>query len=912
MRRFQKFMFEERERMTNAIGFLSGEKREKQQRLKKMQTVQSLAELLRKRPMCWLAIGFLLMISVILVGRSYKEAIYQGEETQVYLEGKITDKEYKNSVYGGYWQVTLSNVKVLYQDEEDDVGIAEQSKKDAEGNGFALKLMGKEEQKSKSEGKEVFSKDESDSERIEKLEGRYLCQIQDSENINLKIGQQILLTGKYTPWEEPTNLGQFDSGKYYCSQGILGQFRKCKVIKQGSSYSGFREGMWMLRKESNSFLKQELGEEDGALISAMLLGEKSGLGEEDKNLYQRNGISHILAISGLHLMLLGMGVFHVLKMILGKKCGAVLSIILMSIYCVFTGNSISTIRATIMFALSLTAGLLGRSYDSLSALGVAAILQLFSNPYVLNNSGFLLSFLAVIGVTFLAPRLQELLGAEKKISKSLCVSLSSSITTLPVLLCNYGTYPWYSVFLNLFILPAMSVLLFFAVVLVGMFLPEILLSEAVGQEIGGAVSLAVGNVETGNISWIGSLGRNFLFPWEDSVLVALVKKIVIAGIRFILGYFEICCKIFEHAPFQDGYIGAPTTIQIVIYVVLIFLAISGVIKHSVFARKMILLSAISILTMHLNWGTEITMLDVGQGDGIVIRNHNGNVYVSDCGSSSVSKVGKYRLLPFLKYKGYGKIKGIFISHLDEDHINGILELLEMAPEERIEISYLFLPESVLGIEEDKEMVEKLERLAKENKTKLIFLKQGDRIKDDFMEFLCLYPDSDEKQNGLKKNRNNQSLVLFMIYKDFEMLFTGDIEKEGEKEIVEYIERMRIQNEQKVPDERDEVDYYGKQNGYSEEKKNQNGTRNNKRIMQCDVLKVAHHGSSGSNSKEFLETINPKFSLISCGKNNSYGHPHEETLERLELVGSKIMSTADSGAITLELKRRKIKIGRYRH
>ena len=334
----------------------------------------------------------------------------------------------------------------------------------------------------------------------------------------------------------------------------------------------------------------------------------------------------------------------------------------------------------------------------------------------------------------------------------------------------------------------------------------------------------------------------------------------------------------------------------------------------------------SLVTINLNLGVELTMLDVGQGDSVVIRNNNGNVYISDCGSSSVSKIGKYRLIPFLKYKGYGKIKGIFISHLDEDHINGILELLEMAPEERIEISYLFLPESVLGIEEDKELVEKLERLAKENKTKLIFLKQGDRIKDDFMEFLCLYPDSDEKQNGLKKNRNNQSLVLFMIYKDFEMLFTGDIEKEGEKEIVEYIERMRIQNEQKVPDERDEVDYYGKQNGYSEEKKKQNEiwnnyseeekkqneTWNHKRIMQCDVLKVAHHGSSGSSSEIFLETINPKLSLISCGKNNSYGHPHEETLERLELVGSKIMSTADSGAITLELKRRKIKIGRYRH
>ena len=758
--------------------------------------------------MCWLAIGFLLIICIFLVGRSYKKVLYQDNIGNVYLEGKIADKQYKESVYGAYWLITLKKVNVQKE------------------------------------------------EKIESLEGKYLCQISSSEAVVLKIGQQILLYGKYTPWEDVTNPGQFDTGKYYCSQGILGQFKKCKVIKQGISYSKFKEGMWNLRQQINSFLCKELGEEDGALLAAMLLGEKSGLKEEDKSLYQRNGISHILAISGLHLMLLGTGVFRVLKMILkGDKQSAVAGIIIMSCYCVFTGNSISTIRATIMFALSLGAKILGRSYDSLSALGLAAIVQLFLNPYVLNNSGFLLSFPAVIGVTFLAPRLQELLGAKRKIIKSLCVSIASVITTLPVLLCIYGTYPWYSIFLNLFILPAMSALLLLAIVLVVISFP----------------------------AWYGTI--YILMPREE-VISTIVKELLLGGIKLILKYFEICCKLFEKIPFQDGYQGAPGVVQIILYAVLVILAISRWLKYSAFIKKMILLSAFVILTLRFDFSTEITMLDVGQGDGIIIHNRNGNVYISDCGSSSVSKVGKYRLLPYLKYKGYGRIKGIFFSHLDQDHMNGITELLEMAPKERINIEYLFLPESVLRIEEDRELLEELRRLAEKNEMKVVYLAQGERIRDGDMEFLCLYPEKGNVETSnyeslVKKQvssdeRNNQSLVLLMQYHNFDMLLTGDVESKGEREILEYIDQTGMD------------------------------------VTEIDVLKVAHHGSSGSCTEDFLKVFQPKLSLISCGKNNPYGHPHEETLERLKAVESEVKSTVDSGAIVINVNGRKAGIKYYKH
>ncbi len=812
---------------------------------------------IRKRPMCWLAIGFLLIICVLMLGRSAEDVVISkelnssekhlnqrsglessGQNEKVNLEGIITSKEYKESAYGGYWQIVLKQVKA-------EIMLQEQQFLEMDG-----------------------SDENIVSNKIISLEGKYLCQITEKENLDVKIGQRILLEAKYSSWESPTNEGQFDSAKYYISQGILGQFKKGKILKVGTDYDVLQEKMWQFRQNMQEILQQQLGERDGGLMGAMLLGIKSDLNQEDKSLYQRNGISHILAISGLHLSLLGMGIYKVLLRILpGRKQAAVLCILIMSLYCIFTGNSISTNRATIMFALSLVATILGRSYDSLSALGFTAILQLFTNPYVLNNSGFLLSFLAVIGVTFLSPRLQELFSCKKTFTKSLCVSLSASLTTLPVILTSYGTYPWYSVFLNLMVLPAMSMLL----------LGAVLLLMVAGVFIG---------VNSGMIVLMSGLDNveglwNWLMHW-----LLMFLKFVISG---ILKYFEICCEGFENLFFQDGYIGAPGWFAIIVYVVILLVVASDKIVNSVFFRKVLLLCALSILTMCFHVGLEITMLDVGQGDCVVIRNSNGNVYISDCGSSSVSKVGQYRLLPFLKYKGYGKIKGIFISHMDEDHMNGILELLEKAPQEHLEIEYVFLPESVLQVEEDRDSLSEIKSLASKNGIGIAYLSQGETIQDGKLRFRCLYPgawrnsldnladsikETDDSYFYLRKeDRNNTSLVMLLEYQEFEMLFTGDVEKEGELEIVRYMQESDFDNE-------------------------------------IEVLKVAHHGSSGSSCEEFLDAFHPKLSLISCGKNNSYGHPHEETLERLNDSESETFVTTDYGSITLNVRKNKCKISTF--
>ncbi|MGN1313423.1 MAG: DNA internalization-related competence protein ComEC/Rec2 [Lachnospiraceae bacterium] len=729
-----------------------------------------------QRPLCWMAAA----MAVICIFRAYTdnfpEEVQKAASEKIILQfsARVLDKELKESYGSCYWQVTVG---------------------------------------------EALIRDES----FKELEaGKLLCSFRAGEEEPL-IGDKLVLEGEVSFWEKPSNPGQFDLGKWYRSCGIYGQLKKVRVLERKSlSGGGFGERAWQLRQWAKETLIRFLGEEEGALISAMLLGEKKEISGETKALYQRNGISHLLSISGLHLMLLGMGLYKLLqRLMLPVAAASLLSMSFMSIYCYFTGCSVSTFRATLMFCVLLLAKLIGRSYDSLSALGLSAIIQLILNPYAIDNSGFQLSYLAVIGVSAVVPRLNQLFSPKKKGIKALFVSLGVGLVTLPVLLYSFGTYPWHSVFLNLLVVPLMALLLGLGLILL---------------LIAGLFSSA-----------------------------SFLCTLPVPAIKIILFYYQLCCKAFERLPVWEGYQGRALWICIFLFSLGLILLLWLPHRLPELFCFLGLLACIQLLLMNPQWGMEITMLDVGQGDSVVIRSESGRVYLSDCGSSSVSKAGTYRLIPFLRAKGYDRIEGIFISHLDQDHYNGILELLESAGEEHISIETLFLPESVRGREaddneaDDREAVLKLSELldtAKMAGVSVVYLKAGDSIIDGKTSFFCLHPGG--ASEGKRYESNNGSLVLGIIYGDFSLLLTGDVEKEGEKEILERIDQ----------------------------------------IGPFDVLKVAHHGSAGSSSTAFLERVRPVVSLISCGKNNSYGHPAGETLGRLLSIESMVLQTPDTGAITI--------------
>lgn len=237
---------------------------------------------------------------------------------------------------------------------------------------------------------------------------------------------------------------------------------------------------------------------------------------------------------------------------------------------------------------------------------------------------------------------------------------------------------------------------------------------------------------------------------------------------------------------------------------------------------------------------DIAFIDVGQGDCMIAETAGGMIMV-DGGSSSVKKIGRYRALPYLKYCGFQKVKIAVITHMDADHYSGILELLEMG-----RIEYLGLPQ----ISKDN-TYEKIERIALEKGTTLFYLSRGKKIYGEDFSLKVLHP---EKNTQLEKNA--ASIVLQGEILGWKVLLTGDVEKEGESVLLE------------------------------------------EGLKRTDILKAAHHGSKNSTSEEFLKLVRPELTIISCGKNNRYGHPHQEVLERLQKYGNKIKRTDQQGAIVL--------------
>ena len=672
--------------------------------------------------------------------------------------------------------------------------------------------------------------------------------VYENQQTTLKIGYKVKATGSYAPLEEASNPGQFDQKAYYEARGIGMVLKKAKLTVIEAKENLFFQKLSELR----SFLAQNLenitGKEEAALLKAMLLGEKSGLKKEQKELYQSGGISHILAISGLHISLVGMLLYRFLRK---KKrsypFSALVSGSCMVVYGFLTGFGVSAKRAVFMFLVYLGAELLGETYDVVSALALSGLLILAEQPLQLFQCGFQLSFLSVGAVALGYPALQKRLGWRKKAALSLLSGLSVMLFTLPCTL--YWFYEWmpYAVFLNLIVIPLV---------------PVVFLSGAAGMLAGGA-SVAAGMFLAG-----ASAG--------------------------VLRFFQTLLERTEVLPGSRAVIGQPELWQIALYYVLVGAAVWGgkrkekreksrenkkamgseeganyenareqevrieksgqsiPMASSQKHRHMLLrtagiIFALCILCLPFHRPVEVTFLDVGQGDAVFLRTEAGTTCLIDGGSTTVSDVGTYRLLPFLKSRGVSSLDYLFLSHMDADHINGAEELLK-DQFRGIPIRHLCL--SALPGDETRERLEKEARLFG---TELCYISRGTVFREKGAEIRCLSPVKDQK----KEDENENSEVLMVEISGLRILFTGDLGEKGEQELLEA------------------------------------GTD-----LRAAVLKVGHHGSRFSTGEDFLEAVSPGFAVISCAEDNRYGHPAPETVERLERAGCRIFYTMKSGAVTL--------------
>lgn len=665
---------------------------------------------------------------------------------------------------------------------------------------------------------------------------------------NVKIGNIIKVRGKLRQFEEAANKGNFDSRKYYLSLGFYGKIEAGTIEIINSDYSGIRQGLYELRMEIIERLEKLCSDNNGifsiinnknGIIGAIILGDKTDLDSGIKELYSVSGIAHILAISGLHISFIGMAIYRLLRRRFRFLFSAAVSIPVVLSFGIMSGFGISTIRAIIMFILKIIGEVLGRKYDAITAISLAGLVLLVQNPFVVCNSGFQMSFGAIIAIVLILPIVEEILNRDNKIIKVISANFTISLVMNPILAWNYYELPTFSFLLNIVVVPLMSVVIVSSIV--GIFCSCIMFG----------------------------FGKAVIFPGCG-----------------ILELYTFLCNIINKSSVASIVVGQPKVTIIIVYYAILLVVLFGlknirtkytraekernIIKKEtglVLEKKakkerrikgqnvkLRLACIVGFLLLNCliyyipNPGFYITFIDVGQGDGILIHGDNGTKVMVDGGSTSEKQVAKNCIVPYLKAEGIGTIDYSIITHTDKDHISGILEILENNNSNRIRIKNLVMPDINMKDDTYNELIEK----AKLKKINVLYIKKGDTLSLGKTKIKCIYPET----TTTASDKNDYCTVLSVKNKTSKILLTGDISKEIEEKIKDDIEE------------------------------------------NYTVLKVAHHGSNYSSSEKFLKKVNPKYSIISVGKNNSYGHPGNETMERLRKQGGVIYRTDEKGGITI--------------
>lgn len=820
-----------------------------------------------RRPLCLFSLIFALLMTGFVYGRERPEDPLPEEGERIELTGKVENKEYR-VMYG-------EKIPVLYVS-----GVTEASDR------------------------------------------QVMCYMKDvgEDKMLPRMGETVRVSGKTSLFREASNPGEFHLKEYYQILDVSYKLNQTEILERSESCFPLKEKLFQIKCSCCEVLERIYPAKEASILKAMLLGERNGLEEETKELYQLNGLIHILAISGLHVSLLGAAVSGSLK-----KCGvpvwlrAPVAVGIMWCYGMMTGMGVSTWRAVFMFALHLAAEFFGRTYDMLTALSLAAALMLIEQPLLLQHSGFLLSFGAVVGIGLVLPWWKEVLrqmagygradergkrleekkkergdrkegekGREGKrqagclteyagriggrLTKTIIggASLSTAIavTTMPVLLYFYYKYPLYSLILNLYVIPLMSVV------------------------------FAAG---------VASMAAGCLMP-EAGVFLGIPD-------RLILKLYEVSCRETLKLPGAVKVGGQPEVWQIIVYYgilsALIFLhglaqerricgdaeekraggegrqrgkkagrqdnraAGEGVWRKCwqkaenqsaevpAVCQWLLVIGAIWLLFIRPYSGFSVTFLDVGQGDCIVVQNENGNCYMVDGGSTSKSQTGKYQILPFLESRGIGELEAVFVTHPDEDHISGVMELMEQSTW-GVRVNSLILPDVSHEMKEN-ELAE-LRGQAAAYGIPVFYIGRGDILEDRRLKFTCLGP----REGMMTGEVNEISTVLYTEYENFKMLLTGDVTGEAERELFTELEERE----------------------------------------PLTVLKVAHHGSKYSTPIELLEMTEPVIAVISAGRDNRYGHPHEELIKRLKEQGCRIYQTMESGAVTVHVKRGRMRVEEF--
>lgn len=668
---------------------------------------------------------------------------------------------------------------------------------------------------------------------------------------NYALSTYVQVTGQYQQFDTIQNPGEFSLAIYYRSRGMEGYLYapSVRIIQKQTNmrvselfqyvYSKMKNGLYHLRDNFDERLKILQEAEYAAIFSGILLGDKTEINPDTKKLFQIGGILHILAISGLHITMIGGFVFWLFrKLYLPYPVAGVLAIMFVWIYGVFTGFSLATQRAVWMLTISVIAQICGKSYDMQTSMGIALFIMLLENPIRILDSGMQLSYMAIAGVALSRyigrqlhrnaryARFEKTYKFRGMLLKSVLFSTCLNIMMIPIVTCHFYILPTYSWLINLIVVPFMTV-----VVMSG---------------------------------WTGLL---------ISYLVVPVGKILLLPGKWILQGYEWLCRCTMALPGNAITTGELSMWQILVWyggIVLAFICMKRSVRKTVqeFVYKktgrfwrgrqvmryymscllvmICLVSGMETILFSVQWTETIFFLDVGQGDAILIKTAGGGTLVIDGGSTSNEKCGEYTLLPALKSQRMTDIDYWFVTHTDEDHINGLKQILKSGSFSQVRIRSIVLSQYI--VEDD--AYSELKKLAKKSGVPICRMKEGECIGDGTFTITCLHPTRGYNAD----DKNASSLALAYHSNTFDMLFTGDMNADA-------VETMRAG--------------CGYQASY-------------------DCIKIPHHGSKYSCVEDWYSEA--KYNVISCGEKNRYGHPHAEVMDAIIESGGVLLRTDKCGAV----------------
>ena len=694
-------------------------------------------------------------------------------------------------------------------------------------------------------------------------------------------GQICSVKGHFLELSPATNEGEFSLPSYYKGEGISGVFQAKTIELVRGESSPFAKELFTLKQSLGNRIDALFPEETAGFLKSLFLGERSGITLSEKSLYQSAGISHILAISGLHLSLLG-GFFY--RLLRKTKLSSLLSSLITSFflfsYFLFTGSSHSAFRALFMLFLRFAAIQLGKGKDLLSQLSFALLFLLWLNPLSLYSIGMQCSFFTLFVFFLLEERPGKAVRKKKeKALSKICKKLALGFSKHPSLLLKFpaylsklipcllstlphrlqGSFLFYLALLPLFSLTQFSFPLY-APLLNLLLLPLLPFFFLLG-----AISIL--------LSYL---------PEQDFLLLRLFSF----SSRFLLNLlFQIFHLFMEKSlalPFSQILLGKMQALSVIFYFLFLYLLFFFPKAKSL----SLLLSLGFLLSLPLYLPKppkelEIAALDVGQGDGFVLRK-GALVFTIDNGSTSKNLFPEQIFFPYCKAKRIQHIDYALLTHCDRDHISGIQALLEKNPS--ISLSHLILPASAL----QDHRYDLLKRLAYNHGADVSYWQKGDELifseqgiclsakktawaenpstskkrgpdtKGHQLHIRCFYPND----STYIEEANAHSIGCLLEYGHFRMLFTGDMPKESEEALLE-------------------------------------NCRETEASPIVDVLKLAHHGSKTSSCPSFLSETRAKFALFSYGKKNRYGHPHKSTVENCKKYRLFPLETAKLGEILIK-------------